>query len=441
MIKKLRVLVSGVADRQDLDFGLELDQLEMTRVDTVDAFGALLETLTPDSFDVILCGPNMEGVNVQELAQSYRMMAQPTPILYLSPPSDVLSIQDLRKNGFDQIFLFPFDQDAFERQMRSIGRLYLDTVKQVYMPVPIEDLDNGQPMGFSLSVFLPLNNKYVKVTREGEVLSAEKLKKFEKHAVGSGYINESEVDKFYEYMASQLKDLKEQIGNPKGKAQLQKKVKDLFASMITQTEATFENGKGLLSVTNSLVKGFVDKKEVFDLQQAILREVGDSTSDIYSHSSRVAGLATLIGLALSYPNPEDLAIAGLFHDIGLARIDEDLIGLSEDDMNSDQKSRYYKHVLTALNIIKEKKMILTQDVQDIICQHLERPDGKGGPKGINRAKISQGAQILRLADRLDQLMAVSAGKQKRSLVDSLDLIKQEGSVEIEMVHQVKKLVA
>src|SRR5690606_8963337 len=86
------------------------------------------------------------------------------------------------------------------------------------------------------------------------------------------------------------------------------------------------------------------------------------------------------------------------------------------------------HPEYSLNLIKEKKVVLPENVQTMILQHHERIDGKGYPRQLSGHKFREDAQLLAVADRFDELTQVKSGQKKLSPYEAIREIQSECAI-------------
>ncbi len=144
----------------------------------------------------------------------------------------------------------------------------------------------------------------------------------------------------------------------------------------------------------------------------------------YTHCINVAVLSIILGkhVGLDKATLRDIGIAGMFHDVGKARIPEAI--LNKPGKLSPQEFHVMKtHVLESYKIMREQKG-LPADVLRGILEHHERYDGTGYPRGIARGDIGNYARVISVVDVYDALTskrcyrdAVPASSALRQMYD------------------------
>jgi HD-GYP domain-containing protein (c-di-GMP phosphodiesterase class II) len=139
-----------------------------------------------------------------------------------------------------------------------------------------------------------------------------------------------------------------------------------------------------------------------------LSQLADKGSDFQKHPINVASLAVLITSGICYSKEQiltDVAMAAVLHDVGLSKIPAKIISHSHDvlKLSIEDRQWVYKHPQLAIEIIEEKKIPVSDLTKTLILQHHEEFKGTGYPNGLRGYMINELAQIVRIADDLDQL--------------------------------------
>jgi HD-GYP domain-containing protein (c-di-GMP phosphodiesterase class II) len=124
-------------------------------------------------------------------------------------------------------------------------------------------------------------------------------------------------------------------------------------------------------------------------------------------------------------DPTDVATAGLLHDIGLADVPSEIVAKLESQRTKEEQEIYKKHPEFTINILKKKKLILSEPITKAILQHHECFNGSGYPNQLAGNRICKEAQIVALADRFDELTTVSEGKPLMSPREAVDYLRKQ----------------
>lgn len=134
-------------------------------------------------------------------------------------------------------------------------------------------------------------------------------------------------------------------------------------------------------------------------------------ANIIGHSIIVSRLSYMVGKELGIPDDlcQELAVAGVMHDIGKIRLDSFLEishrskqseteseRIGEEQLNTDEVQYVRMHSKFSYEILKEYGY--SDIVLDTVLYHHENYDGTGYPEGLQGTDIPMGARILRVCD-------------------------------------------
>lgn len=125
--------------------------------------------------------------------------------------------------------------------------------------------------------------------------------------------------------------------------------------------------------------------------------------DLSSNMVNVCIFAIKIGMGLNYhrDNLERLALAAILHDIGMAKVSEDILKKPE-RLTIEEFNIVKKHTEYGAGILKG----LGRDIlwmSEIISQEHERLNGRGYPNGLKDGDIHEYALIIGIADIYEAL--------------------------------------
>lgn len=390
----------------------------------------------------IFCGSAIAELPSYELAQTLRNCFLDARLIFLTSSIQKLNRASLKKNGFNEVVVLPFDLSVLKDEIHRAREALSGQQVVVYKAVKLIDMDASQPLDFDIATYMPLNRKYIKLVGKGSALSPEKMDKLKSKSVSSLYIDSKEMKQFYTYCSKRLANLTDPSSNlsqTERSHRLQSSVRDLFHAIFEENDSSkgFDYGKQILDQSKEVVNQYVMAKLSVDLH-AQIGLVIDGAKDSYQHASAVSSLACLFSMALGIGKPEDLAIAGLFHDLGLTGVHGDLTEEEIEKLSPAERDNYYNHPLMSLFMLREKRITVEPHVALMIEHHHERHDGKGFPKKMNSRKISLEAQLLSFVDQFERLTRIQEGQKRMGPQDAIQKIIDSNSVSAEITYKARQ---
>ena len=149
-----------------------------------------------------------------------------------------------------------------------------------------------------------------------------------------------------------------------------------------------ESAGALLADTDSTILMVTDK--------------GVSQGDV-AHAISVMTLSLLLAKRLNAPKSvlREIGAGALLHDTGLASLSPSLARLSQ--RNRFEEAAYQTHCLRGHKELQAIGVAVPAEVLQVVLQHHEHDDGSGYPQRLTGAAITNGAKIVALADRFDEL--------------------------------------
>lgn len=401
-----------------------------------DQFFSEFEKYSEIEFCAMVCEVKTTSF-ANEVAQVMRNQCPSMPSFACALDKQHFEPKFLKKNGFTDAFLFPFDKQSFLESLAiavSSEALSKRVMKRVLTP----DFQAKTKPAFTTYVHLPVNKKHLVFAPKNEEISEKKVEKLKAHQVGALFIDQKDSGAFFEYVATQMKRADNTLSETERQEKMKDTVRQIFHEVFDhKAEDSFESGRELLDSCRKMVSAYInDGSSKVDFHTQLLRNVGSSGLD-YNHSSDVSTIAALFGMALGVKNVEELAIAGFLHDLGLAEFPEEHGFDLNPDWNEDLKKLFIEHPSTSLNLLKSKKMIISADVEKMIAQHHEKFNGKGFPKALVGDRIFLGAQILSLADQFHYLTVSQPGQKKSEPLKAIEKIASNGSISPSIIRDIQ----
>ena len=123
------------------------------------------------------------------------------------------------------------------------------------------------------------------------------------------------------------------------------------------------------------------------------------------HAMCVSDLAAKLAreLGLTEDQIQEIALAGMVHDIGKLKISRYIYGRQEDTMRIEETQYIRRHAQLGEQILRKKGF--SDNICNMVLYHHENYDGSGYPFNLRGEEIPLGARILRVCDVFAALIA------------------------------------
>ena len=400
---------------------------------------------------MVAIGPPPEGLELNEMAQMLRMQFAGIPIFFMTTMRTGFDKAILVKNGFTDCFLLPFDNQTLEARLKDELSIASSGKVKSYKAVKLLDLAPGVILDFDVSLFLPANRKYIKLSQSGDEMDALLVEKLGRNQVSSLFVEKSQMKSFYQFTAKQLNTLgsSDKFSATEKSEKLQTAVRDLMSEIFNDSlgDDTVQKGRSIGDDCREIVKAFIsnDTQGGGSWYARMLKATGGD-SGAYSRAANISTYGTLFALGVGLLTAKDVGVAGLLHDIGMADVPLELQMKSEEDLTPAEQAVFYKHSQYSLDMIRNRKMIVAPLVMTIIEQHHEWFNGRGFPNRIPGHRLRKESQVLALAIQFEKLISVRDGKKQFTPAEAIKLIKAEMSdpalmrYDPELIRQISKLL-
>jgi HD-GYP domain-containing protein (c-di-GMP phosphodiesterase class II) len=440
-IAKIEVLLVGL-DEKSHEFINDIfrqsnTDVHITAVYETNVFENSYEAWNDGMYSIVICGNALKDIPGSELAQVFLNQCPDTKRYFVTSVMEGFQPRLLLKNGFMQAYALPQDE-SLVRDLIADTLTTGKKVKRVYRPIKVVDLEEGGTLDFSTYVFLPLNRRHVPFSAVNTELSKKKIEMLQNKQVGQVYIDTRDMPKFYQYTAQKLQgvDSGNAITATEKQERVSTMVRGLFSDIFdSSVKGDFETGREMAQHAEKIVSNFVTKGTSSNWYKKLMSAVGESHD-----ASSVSTFAALFAIGIGHPRPADLAMAGLFHDLGMTNVPAHIAEKKTQDMKPDELRLYSGHPEMSVNSLKGKRMIISPEVEKAILQHHERFDGKGFPKGYSTNKIFEDAQILSFADQFDYLTRIEDGKVRMTPLEAWKEIRDSASISYDLLGRIRKLL-
>lgn len=139
------------------------------------------------------------------------------------------------------------------------------------------------------------------------------------------------------------------------------------------------------------------KRDIFS-GDTINEYLSEDFSAGLTHAMCVSDLSGKLARELGLPEKEiqEIALAGMVHDIGKLKISRYIYGRKEDTMKIEETRYIRRHAQLGEQILRKQGM--SDDICNMVLYHHENFDGSGYPFNLQGEEIPLGARILRVCD-------------------------------------------
>lgn len=390
----------------------------------------MMEPIEP-SPSIILCYPPHNNMSTLEFAQTLRMNYPELPIFFIASEKKDFDKKKLIKNGFTQAYLLPWEKADFLKALREESVFSMVPELRDYQVIKVVDLTPGTILDFDLKLYLPRNNKLVQFSHEGDPVSEEKFSRLFDNQFNTLFVHKDEIEKFRRYTAETFKKLlrPNKMSETERQEKLENCVRDLISDMFIEDtkENTFGKSQSLLNEIKEIIKLLLTEDDT-DLAKKVGLLVNQE-GNFYLHLSNVSTFAGLFAIVLGFERPEDMALAGLLHDIGKINLPSDIADKEMEELGPHALEAYKKHPNYSIDVARMKRIALPDAVIRGILHHHEAVNGSGYPAGIMGSKLSKEGRLLAIANAFDHLTTLKPGENMISFRQVLIDLHKENSID------------
>ena len=202
-----------------------------------------------------------------------------------------------------------------------------------------------------------------------------------------------------------------------------------FSNLIDEVKETFHQ---ILEQDNSRVEKLLltyEKIIDFSLQESSILEIIHheiSPKDyIYQHSINVGIISAIIGkiLGLSRKQCHLLSQMGLFHDIGMLKIDPSILE-AKDRLTQNEYKEIQKHTTYGKSILFQVSQLDILISRAALLHH-EKINGKGYPSRRTEKDIPFLIQIVSVADIFNSMCSTRSYKEKKTYFEAINELVNE----------------
>lgn len=331
----------------------------------------------------------------------------------------------------------------------------LDTM----IAIPLSKLKADVATPFPLYLLLRLNDRLVPIRMSGESLGASKYREFLEKNLAELWVPSDFQKTYLEYLdkiegkveslADVINNLEQSpAANPNTKSEEVELVREILEDEVMPPEDKAQIlsaiGQDILRALNQISdrgeeprrQGLKRCKQLADeilelayQHKSIYDEIVAlrNSQDDLEHSMMVGTIAVMFGLAMGIADKNELAdmtLAGLFHDIGLVKVNPAILLKPETSWTGPERHEYEAHIHASVNLLKQSSKEFNPGVFRMIQEHHENHDGSGFPEHRQGGAIAASSQVLHLANLFDRLCTGKIDGIEVSPQEAFDRISQ-----------------
>lgn len=339
-----------------------------------------------------------------EWVQSAKMNFPDCPLIVLHSAAAPLDFNIVKKNGADEVMHINFDREFISDMVLQLAPIDMegDSIPiTALMPVDLRDIEAGLNINFDIYVHLPANHRSVVLRRSGDVVDQKQVDKF-KNLHQQMYVKKTQLKPFFEYARTvmSLRNANFPISMTEKFQRSKRNIYEFMGQFLNSATTDYQEGKAILDKCKNIIADLELNRNLtaHEIYEEVCRYTGNIRSyyhDCICVSAYAAYFAQL--LDWSPEKRESAAIAGLLHNVGLSQMTFDGIEKKLSDLPEEDQKAYKYYPERSVNMVKAKKVPLTQDITDGILQHRESVKGNGFPKSLPADDIAEFGKLLAIA--------------------------------------------
>ncbi len=278
--------------------------------------------------------------------------------------------------------------------------------------IALEELIIGSTL--SQDVYNDLGNI---ILATGTNVTQRHIDYFKSHGIEYVYLNVKESSEKKEVLSAVSQEkYRELSDNYKHMLEV---YKNLYAQ-IQSSNVKFD-AKALSEELSILVDQLIDDNNVL----GAMRLLNFDEPYHFTHSINVSMISAMLAKWLNFKREDiyKIAFAGLIHDIGKAKVPQDILNKTE-KLNDEEFSALKRHSRFGYELLKNNDTVNSLTLAAVLFHH-ERSDGSGYPNGLNDSQIPLYARIVAVADVFDAVTSDKIYRKGVSSFKAFTIIKDE----------------
>ncbi len=149
--------------------------------------------------------------------------------------------------------------------------------------------------------------------------------------------------------------------------------------------------------------------------------------DLYNHSLNICllGIAFMLSLKRSARETRDMGLAGLFHDVGMIRIPQEII-VKKEPLTPGERAELYHHPEIGYRLLSKETSLsqVPNDVLRLALEHHENADGSGYPLHLPLSRQHSWTRVIRLLDSYESLTVMRPFRPAYKPFEAIKIIRE-----------------
>ncbi len=296
-------------------------------------------------------------------------------------------------------------EQFLQRNLRVLRCPTPSQLDSPYLPIALKALMLEEQVTFTL--YLKVSEganreiKFMPYLVEGEILNRSWLELLKQVGIERLYFHERDMDRMLAYLNNHLLLTS---GDP---AHYPERYCILREHLTVSLTRTFKNpnsgGVHMAKAKNSLenLLGFMGKK---GFPWKLMWEMLYRDYTLYNHSVNVSlmGMAFSLFLGKSHHESLNLGLAGLFHDLGLTCLNEEIVQKTL-PLSPEERELLNRHPSLGYRLLQNNSQV-PLDTLRLVLEHHENADGSGYPQGLPLSRQHPCTRILFILEVYDGLI-------------------------------------
>lgn len=392
-----RILLAGENDalRESLEMVLDNLPFETRVYESASLKNAqnLFESKYP--FDLIISEHNYNTMNAAALLLDARKKRDDMPFIVISDMemADMAELDNLKDgNGNNCILKSIVKTDELKKKVLEFfnekNKHVFQYEEEAYKRIRITNFLRFNKV--LCDIYVKLSDiKYVKIIKKGDTYTRKDLQKYSDRKIKYLYIEEKDFEPFKNKFASTPFLIMDKNLDPEAAEDASISAIEIVHSLVSEMGVTPQVVNLVDFTAYQIIEGVKKESRLKEL----ISEFKERRDYLHDHSYMVAYISNHMCNHLDFDSDEirrKLTMAAILHDVNLTdpelamSMDLDLPDL--ENYSKETIKAAQKHPIEIAQMIREGKE-LEFDVDDIVAQHHEKPDGTGYPRSMDAKSI------------------------------------------------------